>query len=376
MKPDYHCIDVDSDLSSLSVKNKPIPPDMYRAQLAWPSATILLRNLDDDSLPFSQFIESICENRNLGISKNQLEGVTQEIAVYELVHTRLKSIGLHSAGQSGPIYLIDTPGFLDHKISEMAIVKALQRWARRQVHVTAILYLDRITDNRMSGRKKTTLEMFKALTGDEVAKRITVVTTMWDQLWNENQVLKANERFEEMSNHHWRATQGAQIVKFENTQQSALRIIDACLLNAFSTGGYFAFQKAVNRHQIERSPYGVPMHQNLLQRIAALQQRIHSIEEGLKTIDEATCHTDLRNTLLKQQNEAEADLEMFQQELQYFSPPKPAPLHEFEITNEEGNFEGAFSLKEADNSPENPTKKALKRAKAGMKFVLGIKTLQ
>lgn len=68
------------------------------------------------------------------------------------------------------------------------------------------MYLDRITDNRMSGRKRTTLEMFKALTGDGIASRMTVVTTMWDNLWNEQQVLKGSERFQEMEDLHWQVT--------------------------------------------------------------------------------------------------------------------------------------------------------------------------
>ncbi|KAF9057816.1 hypothetical protein BJ165DRAFT_1423653 [Panaeolus papilionaceus] len=292
----------------------------------------------------STLIESLCETRSLGISKNQLESATQGITVYELVNVTVKDIHTIEHDKA-PIYLVDTPGFLDHKISEMTIIKSLQEWAKPQTHITAIMYLDRITDNRMSGRKRTTLEMFKALTGDGIASRMTVVTTMWDNLWNEQQVLKGSERFQEMEDLHWQdlLSQGGQILKFTNTQESALTVIDECLTSAKRVGGYFAFERAVNRHHLENSPFGAPVHQNLLQRTVALHQRIQSLEEELKGLAGDDTQAELLAICLKQRAEAEADLKMFQQELQMFGPPPAAPGDEisessFEHQESKGNY--------------------------------------
>lgn len=66
-----------------------------------------------------------------------------------------------------------------------------------------ILYFDRITDTRMAGSKKKTLEMFKMLAGERYHGCITIATTMWDQIWNETQVERAGARFKQMKDEFW-----------------------------------------------------------------------------------------------------------------------------------------------------------------------------
>lgn len=88
------------------------------------------------------------------------------------------------------IYLIDTPGF-----EEDGALKQIANWlsdeTRPNSHesqswrkVTGIIYLHRITDNRMNSTAVRNLEVFHKLVGDNYLKtgRVVFATTMWDLL--------------------------------------------------------------------------------------------------------------------------------------------------------------------------------------------------
>lgn len=74
-------------------------------------------------------------NHSLGLSKNQLEGVTQEI-------TAFKIIGLQRVWSD--IYLIDVPGFADRKISEMRIVDMIRNWVDKQLVIRKLNSIARL----------------------------------------------------------------------------------------------------------------------------------------------------------------------------------------------------------------------------------------
>ena len=63
-----------------------------------------------------QFIESLSPDRKLDISKDSLESVTQEVACYQVVNL---------TQQAWNVILVDTPGFLDTKLSESQITKMI-----------------------------------------------------------------------------------------------------------------------------------------------------------------------------------------------------------------------------------------------------------
>lgn len=73
-----------------------------------------------------QFIEAIASKSRrepLGIAKDQLDSVTQEAHVYEIKNL--------TADNSSVIYLIDTPGLADPRISEMQVLDNMTYWRDR-----------------------------------------------------------------------------------------------------------------------------------------------------------------------------------------------------------------------------------------------------
>ncbi|KAF9050592.1 hypothetical protein BJ165DRAFT_1458863 [Panaeolus papilionaceus] len=263
----------------------------------------------------STFVESCAEIKTLSISKNSLESVTQKITAYRLINVQ------SWVGEA--IYLVDTPGFLDHNVSEMKIVKQVQDWLRKN-HLPffhRVIYLDRITDIRMSCSKKRTMNMIKSLTGWKSARSITILTTQWDQLWNEEQNEKAEARLKHLNDDHWKdyTSEGTRLVKFRNTQASALQALDACMSE--DSGSFFHFEPRASTH-LSTPSYPALTYQNLLDRISELEQKVGTIDEDLKHAE--ICEDALLEAVLCADKAATVDrLRIFRQELEECGGPPP-----------------------------------------------------
>ena len=90
--------------------------------------------------------------------------------------------------------------------------------------LSGVIYTHRITDNRMSGSVCKNLDMFGRLCGDNAAERVRLVTTMWDKVKDRN---TAENRVKQLEGNFWKPLidEGARHQKFENTPQSAWKII-------------------------------------------------------------------------------------------------------------------------------------------------------
>ncbi|PPR04327.1 hypothetical protein CVT24_013400 [Panaeolus cyanescens] len=255
----------------------------------------------------SSFVECIADDKSLGIAKDQLEGVTQSLTVYKLTNVQ------QVLYPSNPIFLIDTPGFADSRFPESKTLGLVLEWIKKQC-VKSESY------PRMAGSKGKLLDLLKELTGKESGENISIVTTMWDQLWKEEQINRANKRLEEMGSIYYKSfvQAGARILKFDNTHASALHVVDECLIGKSST--YFSFENVVLKSEaIASTSLGRALYQNLIERQESLAQRLKVIEDDLSD-ESSRSNPELEDVLLKQQKEAMADLALVEEELKGFPP--------------------------------------------------------
>ena len=93
------------------------------------------------------------------------------------------------------------------------------------IRVQGIVYLHRITDNRMSGSPNRNLRIMGDLCGDKGAAGVCLVTTMWDML---RQPILGQEREGDLKTNFWNdlLANGASTSRFDNTAESAWAIID------------------------------------------------------------------------------------------------------------------------------------------------------
>jgi tetratricopeptide (TPR) repeat protein len=82
--------------------------------------------------------------------------------------------------------LIDTPGFDDSGRSDADILETISDYLRaaytQKIYLTGVIYVQRITDNRMQGSSLRCLRLLKKLCGPEYYGNIVLVTTMWDNI--------------------------------------------------------------------------------------------------------------------------------------------------------------------------------------------------
>jgi hypothetical protein len=131
-------------------------------------------------------------------------------------------VGSHEVG------IVDTPGFDDTTRSDADILDEIVRFLCTQyrlgIRLKGIIYMHRITDNRMGGSAKRYLEMFKSLCGEQNLKNVVLLTTMWSHLRDEAVGL---QRERELRKEYWMDMEkgGSTIRRYEGTRREAEAII-------------------------------------------------------------------------------------------------------------------------------------------------------
>jgi hypothetical protein len=101
------------------------------------------------------------------------------------VFTDTRGVGIYSMELQGRIIqLIDTPGFNDTWRSDLDVLKEIAfllcQVYRHGVRLAGIIYLHRISDNRVSGSAMKNFAMLERICGPEATPSVFLVSTMWD----------------------------------------------------------------------------------------------------------------------------------------------------------------------------------------------------
>lgn len=127
---------------------------------------------------------------------------------------------------------MDCPGFDDTTRSDAEILKEIaeQLSAVRLLgyNLKGIIYLHRITDNRMQGSAIRNLDLFKKLVGEDALANVVLATTMWSEM---KDIEKANERDSELREEYWgdMRRKGSVTTRFDGTTASAEGIVSQLL---------------------------------------------------------------------------------------------------------------------------------------------------
>ena len=127
------------------------------------------------------------------------------------------------------VELIDTPGFDDTNKSDVDVLIELAGWLKmayeNNIKLSGIIYLHRITDDKMQGSAKKNLFMFKKLCGQNALKNVILATTKWEEVGEE----KGYEREKELKSTEefwgWMVKNGSQVQRHYNNKESAMRLI-------------------------------------------------------------------------------------------------------------------------------------------------------
>ncbi|KAF9469801.1 P-loop containing nucleoside triphosphate hydrolase protein, partial [Collybia nuda] len=167
----------------------------------------------------SSFIQLATGHEQVTIG-HDLRSCTHEVQAFRCPHPI-------DSGRS--VIFIDTPGFDDTNTKDTDILKSIADWLtetyKNGITLTGLLFLHRITDNRMAGTPLRNLHMFERLCGIDALQNVMLVTTMWDEVYD-MAIGLAHE--EELKAKYWNSmlNVGSRILRFGYTHQSAWTIVD------------------------------------------------------------------------------------------------------------------------------------------------------
>jgi hypothetical protein len=123
---------------------------------------------------------------------------------------------------------VDTPGLDDSKRSDAEILDEIARFLVMQyglkMPLKGIIYMHRITDNRMQSSAQRYFDMFKRLCGERSLPNVTLLTTMWGDL-KEKGVGYRRDR--QLRDEFWKSmsAKGAEIDMYDGSKEMAEAIV-------------------------------------------------------------------------------------------------------------------------------------------------------
>ncbi|EJD50970.1 hypothetical protein AURDEDRAFT_112048 [Auricularia subglabra TFB-10046 SS5] len=123
--------------------------------------------------------------------------------------------------------LIDTPGYDDTSRSDVEILRKIADFfevcMRNKHMLSGVLYLHRITDNRVGHIAAKNIRMFAKLCGPGVMSNVVLCTTMWEEV----DPVVGESREKELCESFWKEmiTAGAKVMRHDGTEESALEVV-------------------------------------------------------------------------------------------------------------------------------------------------------
>lgn len=132
------------------------------------------------------------------------------------------------------VRFIDTPGFDDTDTKDSDILKTIWQYiSTGGLRLSGLLYLHRITDDRVGGTALKNLSMFQKLVGDHNMRNVILLTTMWGKLQpSDNGEARVKQLTETGKFWGGMISCGANHEKYDGTKEDALRIVQMMLDNA------------------------------------------------------------------------------------------------------------------------------------------------
>ncbi|KZP27766.1 hypothetical protein FIBSPDRAFT_730450 [Athelia psychrophila] len=145
----------------------------------------------------------------------------------KLETSEIRAVRANRPRDCGSVTLVDTPGLDDTDRSDIEILVQIADWFGKtykgNASILAIVYLHRISDNRMAGSPLKNLQMFARICGQEAMPRVVLTTTMW----SETMSATGERREEELKTICWvdMIKQGCAVHRFEDSYESAWKIM-------------------------------------------------------------------------------------------------------------------------------------------------------
>lgn len=188
------------------------------------------------------------------------------------------------------VHLVDTPGFDDTRISDEEVLSNIAFWLNvsyeANVRLSGIVYLHPMHKVRMGGSAHKNLRMFKQLCGEESLSSVILATNMWSKVSEE--VGKRREEELKKNKDMWAdmISQGSVVFRHDDTQESAMKIIDFILNQGRTT--VLSLQRQMNEEgmDLEETDAGREYRRDLESQIEGLEKTIEEMRGAIQIAKE------------------------------------------------------------------------------------------
>lgn len=156
------------------------------------------------------------------------------------------------------------PGSVSRTLLSSSCLKTTDNSPRYEngIKLAGIVYLHRITDNRMAGTPHRYLRMFGELCGGHAVKKVVLVTSMWDEAYSSGMQEMYLQQEKELFDNDWKLMidYGATTARFTNSPESAWKLIATCLRNQEAEvlllrGELLELRRTLNETQVGKTLY-------------------------------------------------------------------------------------------------------------------------
>lgn len=216
--------------------------------------------------------------------------------------------------------LVDTPGFDDTNRTDEEILRLISTWLtetyKEKILLRGILYLHRITDDRMQGTAKNNLFLLKKLCGKEAMKNMVLVTTMWENLAQHEDGQRREEELKSTPD-FWgeMVDEGSRVERHYNHKKSAIQILERLLSSNTPTILTIQQEMVDQGMTLEETNAGLGLKTSTNKKVERLHQHIRRLEEDIKEAKEGNDKIEVKRLRkLRQSDHAKIEILYQQQE--------------------------------------------------------------
>ncbi|KAF9452110.1 hypothetical protein P691DRAFT_722640 [Macrolepiota fuliginosa MF-IS2] len=195
------------------------------------------------------------------------------------------------------IVLVDVPSFDDIRRTDLEVLKMIGKWLKktyeRDIKLSGIIYLHRITDRRVGASPLKNLRMFGALCGDVTMTSVSMVTNMWQKVKPE--VGAAREA--ELTATFWKPfiVNGASVERLvTNDSTAAWRIVEQCIQRGGGESLLLQEELVEFERNLGETAAGKTLHTMLLRALDNQKELLESLRVKIEESNDATLTKELR----------------------------------------------------------------------------------
>jgi hypothetical protein len=206
------------------------------------------------------------------------------------------------------VHLIDTPGFDDTDRKDTEVLRDIAGWLGvtydKNIKLSGLIYLHRITDVRMTGSAKRNLFMFQKLCGRDCLPNVILATTMWGNVEPNLGATREKELVETEDFWGYMKRSGSTVVRHMGTRTSAMQILERLLKRRHEMT--LAIQQEINieGRDLDDTGAGRQVNEDILKERERHQRELRELE------------SDMREAMDAKNHEAEEQIRQLQKDLQ------------------------------------------------------------